>query len=120
MDENTTPPPPVATPPPYTAVTAPPPPPANPPPPLIAPTSAPAPRRGRGWMMFAIILLVLLAISALFNLGHFVSGIGSGSKVKYSRSVGPRLEEVTVEDNNGVDKLAIIDVDGIITSRSMD
>jgi len=71
-------------------------------------------------MTFAIILLVLLAISALFNFGHLLSSLGGGSKVKYSRSVGPKLEEVTVEDNDAADKLALIDVDGIITSRSMD
>src|SRR5438270_13840844 len=102
MEENTTPPPPppVAPPPPYTVASGPPPP-VNPPPPLISPTNAPAPRRGRGWMTFAIILLVLLAISALFNIGHFLSGLGGSSRVKYSRSAGPKLEEVTVEENDG-------------------
>src|SRR5689334_21967346 len=117
MDDNTTPPPPPATPaapPPYTPPPVAAPPPVNPPPPLIAPTSAPAPRRGRGWMTFAIILLILLAISALFNIRHFLSGIGSHGKVKYSRSVGPKLEEVTAEDNDAMDKIALIDIDGII------
>jgi hypothetical protein len=67
-------------------------------------------------MTFAIILLILLAISALFNLGHLFSGLGSRGKVKYSRSVGPKLEEVTAEDNDAADKIALIDVDGIIRS----
>jgi len=71
-------------------------------------------------MAFAIILLVLLAISALFNVGHFISNLGNSSRIKYSRSAGPRLEEVTVEDNDVGDKLAVIDVDGIISSRSVD
>src|SRR3954466_10828997 len=116
MDENTTPPPSPPVAPPLYPVAPSAPPPVTPPPPLITPTNAPAPRRGRGWMTFAIILLVLLAISALFNIGHFLSGLGGSSRVKYSRSAGPKLEEVTVEDNDGVDKLALIDVDGIITS----
>lgn len=71
-------------------------------------------------MVFAIILLILFAISALFNVGHLLSGLGGGGKVKYSRSAGPRLEEVTVEDNDVSDKIALIDVDGMISSRSID
>jgi protease-4 len=119
MEENVTPPPPPA----YPTSAAPPPAPPylTPPPPLIAPTGPVAPRsRGRGWMVLAIILLLLFGISALFNMGHFMSGLSRGRGVKYSRAVGPKLEEVIVEDNDGMNKIALVEVNGIITSRSMD
>jgi protease-4 len=71
-------------------------------------------------MAFAIILFILLAISALFNVGHFISGLGGHSRVKYSRSVGPKLEEIVSEDNGAEDKVALIEVNGIITSHALD
>ncbi len=49
------------------------PPPSFTPPPVITPPPPPKPRRGRGWMIFAIILLVLLFISLFGNLTQFVS-----------------------------------------------
>src|SRR5437763_11247472 len=116
MDENVTPPPPppLASP---TGVAAPPPPPPLSPPPVIVPAAPNASRRGRGWMPFAIILLVLLAISVLFNFSALVSNLGGHGRVKYSRSVGPKLEEVTAEDNGANDKIALVEVNGIITSH---
>ena len=71
-------------------------------------------------MTFAIILLVLLFISVLFNFGNLIFGLGRHGRVKYSRSVGPKLEEVTAEDNSASDKLALVEVNGIISSRAMD
>jgi len=35
-------------------------------------------------------------------------------------AVGPRLEEVTTEDNDASSKIAVVEVDGIITGRVMD
>jgi protease-4 len=117
MEENVTPPPPGYS---TAGAPAPPPPPWTPPPPPPFLSAAPAPqRRGRGWMVLAIILLLFLGISVLFNMGHFFSGLGR-SKVKYSRSVGPKLEEVIVEDNDGLNKVALVEVNGVITSRSLD
>src|SRR5947208_3411375 len=123
MDDNATPPQPPPPPPGYVAGASPPPqppPPLAPAPPFIAPAARPAPRRGSGWMTFAIILLILLFISALFNFGHLVSGMGRHGRVKYSRSAGPKLDEVTAEDNGGADKIALIEVNGIISSHAMD
>src|SRR5258706_10923290 len=37
-----------------------------------------------------------------------------------SHSVGPRLDEVITEDNGSSDKIAVIDINGIITSRVTD
>src|SRR5262245_41554694 len=100
MDENTPPPPVYVPPPPLT------PPPA--PPVIVAPASTP-PRRGRGWMVFAIILLVLLAFSMLANFSGMMGNLVS-SKGKHIRAVGPRLEEVIIEDNDEINKIAIIEV----------
>ena len=44
-------------------------------------------------MVFALIVLVLLGISLLFNLGHFMRGLVP-VKVSRAHAVGPRLEEV--------------------------
>ncbi len=72
-------------------------------------------------MVFAIILMVLLAFSLFGNLSSFMSGLvfskGGG---KHTRTVGPRLEEVITEDNEASDKIAVIDVQGIITSHAFD
>src|SRR5256885_14999608 len=68
-------------------------------------------------MTMAIILLVLLAVSLLFNFGSLLSGIGAHGRVRYSRSVGPKLEEVVAEDNNSSDKFALVEVNGIISSH---
>lgn len=64
-------------------------------------------------MVFAVLLLVMLGISLLWNLKYLV-----GSMV----SLGPatagggnlQLQEVVVEDNRSSAKIAIVDVDGLI------
>src|SRR5256885_830138 len=107
MDENAPPP----SPPPLPPVT---------PPPVIIPLApAPPPRRGRGWMIFAIILLVLLAISLFGNFSSMVSNVVY-SKGRHIRAVGPKLEEVITEDNEATEKIAVIEVNGIITSHSFE
>ena len=97
-----------------------PPPPAYTPPPVIVPPSQPRrQKRGRGWMIFAIVLIVLLAFSMLINFSQFA---GSVMRVSSSRSVasarysGPRLDENILEENGASSKIAIVDVKGIITS----
>jgi protease-4 len=97
----------------------PPPPSFIPPPPVIVPPSqSRAPKRGRGWMVFAIVLLVLLGFSMLLNVGHLAGSVmhggGSGS-VASARSIGPRLDEAIVEDNSASSKIAVVEVNGIIT-----
>src|SRR6266478_8553530 len=116
MDDNVSPPPVYTSPPPA----APPPPLPPPPPVIVAPASTPPPRRGRGWMVFAIILMALLALSLFGNLSSFMSGLIFSKGGKHTRTVGPRLEEVITEDNDASDKIAVIDVQGIITSHAFD
>ncbi len=104
------------------AADASPPPPLSPPP-IITPPPAPRPRKSRGWMIAAIILLVLLVFSVFGNLTQFVgsmfsfrSGISSEA-FGSGRDLGPRLEEYTLENNRSQNKIAVISVDGIITSH---
>jgi protease-4 len=97
-----------------------PPPGLTPPPPVLTAPGSTNPRRGgRGWMVFALILLFLLGLSMLSNLGHFARSV-VGVSTSRSRSVGPRLEEVITEDNSANDKIAVVDIAGIITSRVSD
>jgi protease-4 len=100
-----------------------PPTPPLPPPPVIAPPPSPKPRKGRGWMIFAIILLVLLLISVLGNFTQFVSHalhFNRSFTPGMTREVGPRLEECLLKDNDARSKIAVISVDGIITDRGVD
>lgn len=71
-------------------------------------------------MILAIILFVLLGLSMLFNVGHMAGNLLHGKGVKYTRTVGPRLEEVVYEDNDAANKIAVIQVDGIITGSALD
>jgi protease-4 len=70
-------------------------------------------------MVLALVLLALLAVSVLMNLSNFMHGLVPVS-VSRSRQIGPRLEEATLEDNGSSYKIAVVDVDGIITSRALD
>lgn len=71
-------------------------------------------------MIVALVLFVLLALSMLYNVGNFATNLFRGRSVKYTRTVGPRLDEVIYEDNDAGNKIALIDVEGIITGRVMD
>jgi protease-4 len=110
---------------PFSQEAVPPMPPSFPPPPVIAPPPPPKPRRSRGWMIFAIILLVLLAFSMLGNFAQAIShaiggGFNRGFKTSSARDIGPKLEECLLEDNDAHNKIAVIEVDGIITSHTAD
>jgi protease-4 len=106
MEENTQPP---VSPPPMSA-----PPPV--PPPVIVPVSTRPSGRGKGWMVFAIILLGLLGISMFYNVSSFTSSLFHAGNAHYygTRPAGPRLDEVVKEDNNAPSKIAVIEVNGVI------
>lgn len=77
-------------------------------------------------MIFAIILLVLLAFSLFGNLTQFVvhaitgSSAFSGDTFGTARDMTPRLEEFYLKNNHAANKIAVIPVDGIISSDSAD
>lgn len=74
-------------------------------------------------MIFAIILLVLLGLSVLLNFSYFATALvhaGGGSVTARTREVGPRMDEVVLEDNSASVKLAVIEVNGIITGTAID
>jgi protease-4 len=96
-------------------------------PPVITPPPPPKPRKSRGWMVVALVLFVLLAFSLFGNLTQFVShalnfggGFNRGLKGATARDAGPRLDEVTLEDNDSKFKIAVVTVDGIITGHTAD
>ena len=72
-------------------------------------------------MIFALVLLVVLIVSVLANLGQWASSFTpmKGSYV-HARLGGPKLEEVILEDNDAANKIAVVDVAGIITSSATD
>jgi protease IV len=103
--------------------TPPPPPPPAATPPVITPPPAPRPAKSHGWMIFAIILIILLCVSVFGNFLQMVTravGLSRQFQPSASRDVGPQLEEVTLKDNDASDKIAVITVDGIISSHQAD
>ena len=76
-------------------------------------------------MIASIVLIVLLGFSLLGNFVQAVShaiggGFERGFKTTTAREVGPKLDECILEDNGAHNKIAVITVDGIITSHSPD
>ncbi len=71
-------------------------------------------------MVLAIILLVLLGLSMLVNLSQFVGSAmhGGRSALSSGTGTGPQLDEAVLEDNKSSDKIAVVDVDGIITGEA--
>ena len=99
-------------------------PPSFTPPPVISPPP-PKPRKSRGWMIVSIILILLLGLSWLIIIAQGVShaigsGLNRGFKTSSARDISPKLEECLLEDNDAHSKIAVIEVDGIITSHSAD
>ena len=73
-------------------------------------------------MVFAIILLVLLALSVLVNFSQLAGSIvhvGGTRSVTNTRYAGPRLDENILEENGASAKIAVIDVKGIITDSPL-
>jgi protease-4 len=95
------------------------PPTAQPPPLMIPPPPGKPKKSGRGWMILALILFALLAFSLLANFGQMVTSL-TGLTPPSRHSSGPRLEEVVVKDNSSANKVAVIPVEGIITSQRID
>jgi len=87
-------------------------------PPVIAtPPPAKERRKGRGWMVVALIALMLLAISWTQSFVSFFAGMADAD---HGGRGGTHFEEVVVEDNDAKDKIAVVNVEGIIASHDFD
>lgn len=89
------------------------------PPPLASAPLRPKERKPRGWMILALILLVLLFLSVMAFMGDFAMQLVPGAGVPAGEA-GPRLEEVLLQNNHASQKIAVIPVEGIIMSQSLD
>jgi protease-4 len=104
-------------------VPPPPPPPLSPPPVIMPPNK---PRKSRGWMIAAIVLFVFLVFSLFGNLTQFIgNALSFNSHLSTEtfgagREAGPKLDEFVLENNHSQNKIAVITVDGIITSHGGD
>src|SRR2546426_2308663 len=96
---------------------APPPPiiPANAPPLITPPPPPRPPRPGKAWMKIAIVLGILLVFSVLNNLRHMVHGVTL--RAKSGRQAREHLEELTFENNQSKNKIAVLDIAGIISNE---
>lgn len=93
------------------------PPPLPPPPVLRAPLARPAAKTGRGWKVFAICLLVALGLSLMINTRFGLREmIAPGRAIQQGEQP---LDEVIVENNLSDNKIAIVDVEGIIASSPL-
>lgn len=88
-------------------------------PPFISPPPSSRPPRRWGWIIVSIVLFLLLGVSVLMNIGSLFSGMASVSSGQH-RAGGPRLDEVVVEEHRGSDKIAIVPVEGVISSHMGD
>jgi protease-4 len=77
-------------------------------------------------MIVAILLFVVLVFSLFGNLTQFFMHAFTGSNTFRSdtfgavRDSGPRLDEYTLKNEHAINKIAVVTVDGIITSHTAD
>ena len=88
------------------------------PPPIITPPQPTRQPRRWGWIILSSILFLFLVLSVLINIGNAFRGMGNVSGTHHHG--GPRLDEVVVEDHKGSDKIAVVPIEGVITSHSSD
>jgi len=85
------------------------------PPPIII-TPPPTPRRGGGpWKVLAIVALVLLALCIIVGIASFSLRNLPVSGARMATERTRTLEEVVLEHTNSDNKIAVIDVQGIIS-----
>jgi len=69
-------------------------------------------------MICSLVLLVLLAVSLLYHIAGWVGSLTRGlGGSHYARSSGPKLDEVVLEESAGNDKIAVVAVNGVISSQ---
>jgi protease-4 len=70
-------------------------------------------------MIAALILLLFLIVSVIANFGLLI-GSAFPMQTGISGSARPKLQEVTVEDHDARNKIAVIEVEGVITGQLLD
>ncbi len=88
------------------------------PPPIISGRPSQRTGSGRGWRIFAVILLVLFVITFLGN--HLSDGRVAVKSHRFGHKLDRPLEEIVVEEKNSAAKIALIEINGVISSESMD
>lgn len=79
--------------------------------------TAPPRRGGFGWMILSLVLLGIIGLFLLGQVGGFLSQAGGGFS---SLSGDRRFEEITLENSGALEKIAVVPVEGIITSQPWD
>ncbi len=69
--------------------------------------------------MAVIVLAILLGFSLVWNAQHMFDGVMTEAFAP-ARKAGPVLEEAIVEYNHSLNKIAVVPVEGIITSDGLD
>lgn len=87
------------------------------PPPIYITAPSPARGAGRGWMVLSLVLIVVLGMIMAGRL--FSAFLGSGRNITGTES-GRHFEEITVENPLAKDKIAVVPVEGMITSEPWD
>jgi protease IV len=93
---------------------SPPPPPLNSTPPIIVNT--PPAKSCAGWKTFSVILLVLLIGSVALNFLGLLSSMFGGGSATGAQS-GKHFFEVVVDNPTAKDKIAVVEVKGMISSE---
>ncbi len=94
-----------------------PPPPLQPPPPIIMATAPATPARkgGCGWKIFSLVLLSVLGLIVFSKACRHPIGHRPGRAVQQGEQP---LDEILVENNRSKNKIAIVEVEGVITSSA--
>jgi protease-4 len=90
-------------------------------PPVISSVPPPPPPRGSstGLKIFCVILVLLLVGSVLMNLIHWGGSLLAGGSSSTGAQSGRHFHEVVVDNSDAHDKIAILEVSGMITSQSI-
>lgn len=86
-------------------------PPHRPPPPV-----APRPHSGTGWKIAAVLFALMLLLSLM---GNFLAVVFSGSSAPVAHG-SPSFMEVVLEDNGSRNKIAVFNLDGMISGQPFD
>ena len=94
------------------------PPPFNPPPPPQAPAAPPPRKRSRVWLVLGVMLVVLLLFVVAGGAKFLLHGLGVSSHSAHLN--GRYYEEHVIEEKDSGDRIAVVEVQGIISSFMMD